>query len=279
MQVLRSAWQSLLVDSWQAIDETAAQERSERERTKAGYDYRPLIVLCSGSLLLTAMHYWGFASTFYAVVAWVDAHFPMRWLDAWRRSPYWGLAPHVWWSGWRVLGFFLVPALIIRLYGERVVDQGLRGHGFTTHLRTYAILYGLVLIPVVAVSLEDSFTTYYPFYAQSGRSWADLLLWELVYAAQFFSLEFFFRGWWLQACKATMGSRAIFAMVVPYVMIHFGKPMVETCVAFIAGIALGTLAMKTRSIWGGFLIHVAVAVSMDVLVLVHKSGLPTHWWP
>jgi len=76
-----------------------------------------------------------------------------------------------------------------------------------------------------------------------------------------------------------MGSQAIFAMVVPYVMIHFGKPMPETFAAILAGIFLGTLAMKTRSIWAGFLIHVSVAVSMDVAALLQTGGLPHAWWP
>ena len=37
--------------------------------------------------------------------------------------------------------------------------------------------------------------------------------------------------------------------------------------AIFAGLLLGTLAMRTRSIWGGVLIHAGVAISMDVLAL------------
>ncbi|MCA9600892.1 MAG: CPBP family intramembrane metalloprotease, partial [Myxococcales bacterium] len=90
---------------------------------------------------------------------------------------------------------------------------------------------------------------------------------------------FFFRGFWLTACKRAMGSHAIFAMVVPYCMIHYGKPGLEALAAIIAGIVLGTLSMKTRSIWSGFLIHVSVAISMDVAALLQTSGLPTDWTP
>jgi hypothetical protein len=56
-------------------------------------------------------------------------------------------------------------------------------------------------------------------------------------------------------------------MVVPYCMIHYGKPMAETCGAIFAGLVLGTIAMRTRSIWGGVAIHVCVALSMDGLAL------------
>ena len=49
--------------------------------------------------------------------------------------------------------------------------------------------------------------------------------------------------------------------------------------AIVAGVVLGTLAMKTRSIWSGFLIHVSVAISMDVAALMQTEGMPTVWYP
>ncbi len=74
-----------------------------------------------------------------------------------------------------------------------------------------------------------------------------------------------------------MGSHAIWAMMVPYCMIHFGKPWPETVAAIVAGLALGTLALRYRSIWAGFLVHVSVAVSMDVASLIQRGELPTEW--
>ena len=84
---------------------------------------------------------------------------------------------------------------------------------------------------------------------------------------QFFGLEFFFRGFILHGLRRALGANAIFVMIVPYCMIHFGKPMPETIGAIGAGLILGTLAMRTRSIWGGVLIHIGVAMTMDVLAL------------
>jgi membrane protease YdiL (CAAX protease family) len=75
-----------------------------------------------------------------------------------------------------------------------------------------------------------------------------------------------------------MGSTAIFVMSVPYCMIHFGKPYLEAHGAIVAGVVLGSLSMKTRSIYGGFLLHVSVAVLMDLLALYKRSGLPNVFW-
>ena len=67
---------------------------------------------------------------------------------------------------------------------------------------------------------------------------------------------------------------AIFAMAVPYCMIHYGKPYLETNGAIVAGIVLGSLAMRTRSIYAGFLVHATVAVLNDILALTRKHALP-----
>ena len=81
------------------------------------------------------------------------------------------------------------------------------------------------------------------------------------------SLEFFFRGFILNGLRRALGANAIFVMIVPYCMIHYGKPLPETLGAIGAGLILGTLAMRTKSIWGGVLIHIGVATTMDVLAL------------
>ena len=62
-------------------------------------------------------------------------------------------------------------------------------------------------------------------------------------------------------------------------MIHFGKPYLEVNGAIVAGIALGSLSMKTKSIYQGFLVHVTVAGLMDWLALHHRHALPTVFWP
>jgi len=66
----------------------------------------------------------------------------------------------------------------------------------------------------------------------------DFAAWELLYLGQFFTLEIFFRGFWLRAMRA-FGAGAIWSMVVPYCMIHYGKPYLEACGAMVAGVVLG----------------------------------------
>src|SRR4029077_10260653 len=138
----------------------------------------------------------------------------------------------------------------------------------------YAALFAAILPVVIIASYSKPFLATYPFYKAAARSWTDFVAWELMYAASFVALEFFFRGFLLFTLERQMGAYAIFVMIVPYCMIHFHKPVAEVCGAVFAGIVLGTLAMATRSIWCGVLIHISVAWSMDLLVLLHTIGLP-----
>jgi membrane protease YdiL (CAAX protease family) len=73
--------------------------------------------------------------------------------------------------------------------------------------------------------------------------------------------------------KPALGAYSIFAMTVPYTMIHFQKPMPEAFAAILAGVFLGWLSFKNGNIWMGLVLHCTIAFSMDILALYHKGLL------
>jgi membrane protease YdiL (CAAX protease family) len=237
---------------WRAIDEDTPRAAGAAGTT----DLVVLVVLITAAASLALQQYLGNEEAYDAVFSRDDA------------SPFWELHKLAWWSGWRVLGYVVVPALaVVCLPGQRLADYHVSLRGFLGHLWIYGALFVAVLPLVIYASTTEIFRQNYPFYAQANRSYTDLVLWELLYAAQFVALEFFFRGFLLAGLRRALGANAIFVMLVPYCMIHFGKPLTETLGAIFAGLVLGTLAMRTRSIWGGVVIHICVAITMDVLAL------------
>ena len=150
------------------------------------------------------------------------------------------------------------------------MDYGLRMRGAAKHLPVYGVMFAFVAPLVVISSFSESFQYTYPFYNLSSRSLFDFVVWELAYFVQFLGVEFFFRGYLLSGTKRHLGVYSVVVSVVPYVMIHFGKPLPETLGAVVAGTILGVLALRTGSIWAGFLIHVSVALSMDILATLQK---------
>lgn len=166
--------------------------------------------------------------------------------------------------------YVAIPALVIRVvFGHRLRDYGMNLNGFGRHLPLYLAMFLPVALLVVAVSTSPDFQAKYPLF-KDHLGIEDLLVWELLYALQFFSLEFFFRGFLVHGVRDRVGVLGVFAMVMPYVMIHFSKPLYETVGAIVAGTILGLISLTTGSIAGGVLIHVGVAWTMDAAALLNR---------
>jgi membrane protease YdiL (CAAX protease family) len=182
-----------------------------------------------------------------------------------------------WWVLWTAVGFLVLPLLYMLLRpGRRAMLRhcNLGWRGFREHVWIYVALYAAVFPVIYVVSWSPSFYQFYPMYPLAGRSVHDLLLWESLYAVQFLALEFFFRGFLVGGLGRYLGVLSVPVAVMPYMMLHFSKPWPEAYAAIFAGLILGWLAWKTKSIWGGVFIHSCVAVSMDLLALSHKNQLP-----
>jgi membrane protease YdiL (CAAX protease family) len=267
-------------DTWRELDREAAAHRAEMA-ARGEIDHRAAVCLLVTAAVLTMQEYFG-ARPFYEDVfreplqKWAAAH-PDK-LDVAKWDELFGYA---WWSASRLIGYVLIPLPLWKLLFPRdsLLDMGLRLRGFFKHFWVYAFCLAIVGVLMVLVSTQPDFGSYYPFYKLSSRSWYDFALWEAMYWVQFFALELFFRGWMVGALRRTLGSGAIFVMAVPYCMIHYGKPYLEAHGAVVAGVVLGSLSVRTRSIYAGFLVHVTVAVGMDLLSLHNRGALPTALLP
>jgi membrane protease YdiL (CAAX protease family) len=183
----------------------------------------------------------------------------------------------VWWVFVSMVFYFFVPALFVRLVQKRKLCE--IGLAFRVEKGFFKLLVlcAAIMLPLVYVmSLTAGFAAKYPFlkvYNGDPYLSSTLIVWELIYFLQFFGLEFFFRGFLLHSLKPTLGLYSIFAMTVPYTMIHFQKPMPEAFAAIFAGIFLGWLSFKNGNIWMGLVLHCTVAFSMDILALLNKGLL------
>ncbi len=263
-------------DTWRELDKEAEVARGE-----GGLDFRrPAACLVIVAMVLTLQEYYG-SRQFYELwfrpwLAELEAHGHPR-LNLAKYDEFYG---YCYWVLSRVTGYVLIPFPVWKLLfpKDSLLDMGLRGRGFTKHLWIYGLCLAVVIPAMVLVSRQPDFGNYYPFYKLASRSWFDFASWEAIYWVQFFSLELFFRGWIVGALRKSFGAGAIFVMAAPYCMIHYGKPYLEAHGAIVAGVVLGSLAMRTKSIYSGFLVHITVAFSMDFLALWHRNALPKVFW-
>jgi hypothetical protein len=173
----------------------------------------------------------------------------------------------------------IVIALPLFLYWLRHDREDSRFYGFSTSaisLTTYfAIL--LILMPIiVAVSFGKDFQAAYPRYKfglpENATGMEKNLLiagFEFCYGLDFIAVELLFRGFMVMAFKRHLGSGAILPMVVVYCLIHFQKPMGEAIGAIAGGLVLGVISYRTKSIYGGVILHLGVAYMMEIAGTIH----------
>lgn len=237
---------------------------------------RVVWVLACVSVSLLILHYAKFSNNLQLLLDSLDpSYWPRLAAAGWLE-----LCGYLWWTLCHFLTFIVLPFLVIVFgFKQSVLDFGWRWNQVSEHWRGYLLLLSPILVFVVMVSFGEDFVNHYPFYDNAGRSWLDFLLWELLYMSQFVFLEFFFRGFMLNALRPALGANAIWVMCVPYMMIHLPKLALEATGAILFGLFLGILALQSRSIWGGVLVHAGVALSMDVAALVRKQELPGSFFP
>jgi membrane protease YdiL (CAAX protease family) len=95
-------------------------------------------------------------------------------------------------------------------------------------------------------------------------------IFEFFYGSNYVVTEFFFRGFLILALTRWIGPHIILPVAAFYVTIHIGKPLGETISSFFGGIILGVITYRTKSIWGGVLIHVGIAFAMEIAAYVVK---------
>jgi membrane protease YdiL (CAAX protease family) len=257
-------------DTWRELDREALEFRLQlRDRDEV--DYRPLVCLVVVAVVLTLQEYYGGRAYYDTVLRpLLQDLYGSGWTFL-RLPKYDSLYSYGWWVFARVLGYVIVPLVVWKacFRQDSLLDLGLRGRGFLKHLWIYGVFLAIIIPVMLIVARQPDFGTYYPFYKLSSRSWFDFMAWEAIYFVQFFALEFFFRS---------TGAAAIFIMCLPYCMIHYGKPYLEAHGAIIAGVVLGSLSMKTKSVYSGFLLHISVAFGMDLLSLYKRGQLPSVFW-
>ncbi|HMR93163.1 MAG TPA: CPBP family intramembrane metalloprotease [Chitinophagaceae bacterium] len=178
------------------------------------------------------------------------------WNAYWNKILYWPL---------RVAMLTGMLYLLWRLVHRPAPMYGLYAKQFS--VRPYLLML-LIMLPLIgAAATQADFQHTYPKFKEvtdTGASWWQLLLFELAYGSDFFSIELFFRGFLVIGFIKWMGKDSILPMACFYCAIHFGKPAGECISSFFGGILLGVVSYHTRSVYGGLIVHLGIAWLMEL---------------
>ena len=176
------------------------------------------------------------------------------------------LLEYLYWFIGDFFTFFILGVVIIKLgLKEQLRDFGLRFGDLKTGLSFSFLFLFVMIILVWFVSATPAFAEKYPHLSSAKSDWNTLLIYEAGMLLYMFAWEFMWRGFMLFGLEKKFGYYSVLMQMIPFLILHNGKPFLETFGAIFGGIALGVLALRTRSIYYCIIVHIGVRYSIDFI--------------
>ncbi|MBL8006674.1 MAG: CPBP family intramembrane metalloprotease [Ignavibacteria bacterium] len=176
----------------------------------------------------------------------------------------------------------ILPLLSVKIvFREKLSDYGFTLGDKKFGLITSGIFLAFMLVTVWIVSGSEKFAATYP---QGGvkvkESLTVFVLYELCILIYMFGWEFFWRGYVLFGLKEKFGYYSVFIQMIPFFILHKGKPEIELFASIFAGLILGIQALRSRSFIYSWILHWLVMLSIDGISVLRTNkeiygiGLP-----
>ena len=218
-------------------------------------DRRVIVIFISVAVLQTVS--WYYASRNF---------FRINLFPYYQNDPNVFLYEYLYWFITDFFTFFIVTILIIKF----VLKEDLKNYGL--QLGDYKIgfvislVFFLVMLPAIwFFSATPDFVAKYPHLQSTRNSWGEFFIYESGMLLYMISWEFMWRGFMLLGLKEKFGYYSVLIQMIPFVILHNGKPAPETFGAIAGGIALGVLAFRTNSIYYCIITHMGVMFTIDMI--------------
>ncbi len=156
---------------------------------------------------------------------------------------------------------FLVPLSFLLLVRENPRDYGLSFGRVRLALPVLAVfLFGFGVVAFLSGKL-DSIAA---FYGGGARSAHDGLLLFLGYLVSLWGWEFMTRGFLLLGLKRYVGVYAVYIQLLPFVILHLGKPPFELYGSILFGLLFGYYAYLVDSFIYCAVVHAWFALVIDL---------------
>ncbi len=176
------------------------------------------------------------------------------------------LYEYLYWFIGDFITLFLLSIIIIKfILREDLRNYGLQFGDYKTGLALSSIFF-LVMLPAIwFFSTAPEFSEKYPHLLSTRNSWGEFYIYELGMMLYMISWEFIWRGFMLFGLKQKFGYYSVLMQMIPFVILHNGKPAPETFGAIAGGIALGVLAFRTDSILYCITTHMGIMFTIDFI--------------
>jgi hypothetical protein len=175
----------------------------------------------------------------------------------------------------QIIVVYSITLLVMKLVVDRNAPEmyGITCKPFNP--RPYLVMVLLIFPLALAVSFRIDFILAYPVFkpwlynpAFGLSQWQMVIIFELIYGGSIIMCELLFRGAFTLGMKPLPDSQVLLPMTATYVFMHYNKPPLEALGSILAGYILGVIALRTRCIWAGSIVHVGTAYVMELTAYV-----------
>ncbi len=216
------------------------------------------VLLLSAPVLLTLYRYYGYPKYFFK-------YFP-KFHDLYNAD----LIARYWQFSVFFVLMFILPVLYVKWGMKKSLYDFGWGFGDIKYGLKWLIAIPLLIAPVLFFAAQmPSIKVEYPLAKSLLFNQTHLFVYELAYVLLYYvAWEFFFRGFLLFGLRDRFGDiNAILIQTISSTLVHIGKPESEILGAIVVGILFGYIALKSKSIWYVFLLHVSIGVLTDIFII------------
>jgi uncharacterized protein len=152
-----------------------------------------------------------------------------------------------------------IPVILIILR-KNPLDFGLR----LGSPRIWGLHVGVICLAAAIILYASSFSSSLQSYYQMANF--DFLNYFWTSCVSLSASEFIYRGYLLFGLKEKLKEGAILLQMIPFALMHLGKPELETVSTIFTGILFGYVAYRGKSYWPAFIIHLFINIFFVALI-------------
>ena len=124
--------------------------------------------------------------------------------------------------------------------------------------RIWGLHVGVICLIAAVVLYASSFSSTLQSYYRMENF--DFFVYFLTSCVSLSASEFIYRGFLLFGLREKFKEGAILLQMIPFALMHLGKPELETISTIFTGIMFGYVAYRGKSYWPAFIIHLFINI-------------------
>ena len=155
----------------------------------------------------------------------------------------------------------LIPCALLIALGYRTPQSLGLSLGLWRFWLPASLLYLAVAIPLLIVGTQQ--TSMNGYYLNTDFNFTTHFLTTSIYLLGW---EYFFRGFLLEGLREKFKEGAILLQLIPFTLLHLGKPDIETLSCILSGLVWGYICYRGNSFWPAFFMHLCVNLCTVLII-------------